>query len=110
MAFGAAVLPGGGTRFRLWAPSAARVALQVADACHPLQAAGDGWHELTLLRVEWRLADHRTWCLRACFGGTSTPTCRPGTAQIVYGHGAALDADGLAHFGPGAVLVTRAEP
>jgi maltooligosyltrehalose trehalohydrolase len=47
MNFGATVLRGGGTRFRLWAPSAARVLLEVGAAREPMQRDGDGWHELT---------------------------------------------------------------
>jgi maltooligosyltrehalose trehalohydrolase len=61
-----------------------------------------------LLRVEWRLADRSTWCLRACFGGTSTSDCRPGSVQIVYAYGVDIDTQGQARFGPGGVLVTRA--
>jgi len=58
MPFGAELLPdGGGTRFRLWAPSAPRAELQLQGASgagigarsstsvHALQAMPDGWHE-----------------------------------------------------------------
>jgi maltooligosyltrehalose trehalohydrolase len=52
MPFGAALLPGGGTRFRLWAPSSARVELELtitgaaAPARRAMQSHADGWHEL----------------------------------------------------------------
>jgi len=49
MPFGAALLPDGGTRFRLWAPGNPRVELELRGAAvthRPLVALGDGWHEL----------------------------------------------------------------
>jgi maltooligosyltrehalose trehalohydrolase len=48
MPFGAAVLPEGGVRFRLWAPAARTVGLSLErDAAQvPLRPAGDGWFEL----------------------------------------------------------------
>jgi maltooligosyltrehalose trehalohydrolase len=50
MPFGAAVLAGGGVRFRLWAPAARSVALRLEGGAIrpdlPLQAAGEGWFEL----------------------------------------------------------------
>jgi maltooligosyltrehalose trehalohydrolase len=50
MPFGAEVRVDGGTRFRLWAPSVASVELELLGpavrALLPMQAAGDGWHEL----------------------------------------------------------------
>ena len=33
-------------RFRVWAPNAAKVAVQVAGAKHPLQKTGDGWWQI----------------------------------------------------------------
>ena len=49
MPFGAQLLDGGGVRFRLWAPSAARVDLLLTmdsgRAELPLRAVGDGWYE-----------------------------------------------------------------
>ena len=47
---GAELLPGGGVRFRLWAPGCDTVSLAVegADAPTPMQAEEEGWHELTL--------------------------------------------------------------
>lgn len=47
MPFGAEPLDGGGTRFRLWAPGAERVALEpAAGAPRPLAGEGDGWFGL----------------------------------------------------------------
>ncbi|HEY2036019.1 MAG TPA: malto-oligosyltrehalose trehalohydrolase [Steroidobacteraceae bacterium] len=51
MPFGAQILPGGGVRFRLWAPAAARVELVLeaesgAAPALPLEQAADGWFEL----------------------------------------------------------------
>ena len=48
MPFGATVEPGG-VRFRLWAPGAKeiRLAIEGRDDTLPMQAADDGWHELT---------------------------------------------------------------
>lgn len=50
MPFGAAVRPGGGTRFRLWAPAVEAVVLELAGdtgrAALPMTPAGGGWHEL----------------------------------------------------------------
>jgi len=49
MPFGAECLPGGGVRFRLWAPSAERVELCLPGArgevVLPMARAGDGWFE-----------------------------------------------------------------
>ncbi len=49
MPFGAALLPAGGTQFRLWAPSSARVELELqTDLRAPRRIAmraTDGWHE-----------------------------------------------------------------
>ena len=54
MPFGAQLLAQGGTRFRLWAPSAVRAELQLvqdrlieARTC-PMHAAETGWHEVTV--------------------------------------------------------------
>ena len=48
MPFGAAVLPEGGVRFRLWAPAARSVGLSLGrDAAQlALRPTGDGWFEL----------------------------------------------------------------
>ncbi len=46
MPFGACLLPGGGARFRLWAPSVRRVDLCLAEkAPLPMRALEGGWHE-----------------------------------------------------------------
>jgi maltooligosyltrehalose trehalohydrolase len=51
MPFGAQPAEGGGARFRLWAPAAARVDLELETPSVrerlALRALGDGWHELT---------------------------------------------------------------
>ncbi len=53
MPFGAELLHGGGTRFRLWAPQARSVALRLnpadagADAALEMPAQGGGWFELS---------------------------------------------------------------
>jgi maltooligosyltrehalose trehalohydrolase len=62
MPFGAQVLPDGGTRFRLWAPSSARVLLElrISNADEPLvlemHGSLSGWHELiaTEAAAGWR--------------------------------------------------------
>lgn len=51
MPFGAEVLAGGGVRFRLWAPGAARVDLHLEGSDPPdvpMAAEGDGWYGLTV--------------------------------------------------------------
>jgi len=48
--FGAELVPGG-TRFRLWAPRANSVALQLADAVLPMVAEPRGWFALTTDRA-----------------------------------------------------------
>jgi maltooligosyltrehalose trehalohydrolase len=49
MPFGAAPLPGGGVVFRLWAPAAARVGLELEGADARTMVAGEGgWHELVV--------------------------------------------------------------
>jgi len=56
MPFGARLLPGGGARFRLWAPAARRVDLvrsagpDVGEA--PMQPMPDGWFERTVPRAD----------------------------------------------------------
>src|SRR5579859_3110761 len=47
---GADVVPGGGVRFRLWAPNCRHVAVETADGLEPARSTpmaetGDGWHE-----------------------------------------------------------------
>jgi maltooligosyltrehalose trehalohydrolase len=53
MPFGAALLPQGGVRFRLWAPSSSRVELELKrsltnDWTRQLMRSIDGWHQLEL--------------------------------------------------------------
>jgi maltooligosyltrehalose trehalohydrolase len=53
MPFGARLLPGGGVRFRLWAPDRAQVQLQVERGAsgpsrRPMQPREGGWHELVV--------------------------------------------------------------
>src|SRR6185369_1179674 len=56
MPFGARLLPGGGARFRLWAPAARRVDLvrsagpDIGEA--PMQPMPDGWFERTVARAD----------------------------------------------------------
>lgn len=54
MPFGAACLPGGGARFRLFAPDAGRVELlrPATGAADPMVALGDGFHVVELARAE----------------------------------------------------------
>jgi maltooligosyltrehalose trehalohydrolase len=48
MPFGAALLPDGGTRFRLWAPGSLRVELELHGPSerHGMKPLEDGWHEV----------------------------------------------------------------
>jgi malto-oligosyltrehalose trehalohydrolase len=49
MPFGAAIMPSGAVRFRLWAPAASRVSLRLADADLPdlaMQAEKGGWFSI----------------------------------------------------------------
>jgi maltooligosyltrehalose trehalohydrolase len=61
--FGAEPDGDGGTRFRLWAPDAAEVSLEIEGAAPiPMAEAGDGWREATApygpgTRYRYRLAD-----------------------------------------------------
>jgi maltooligosyltrehalose trehalohydrolase len=48
MPFGAQPLPRGGTRFRVWAPSAIRAELLLHERPYPMHAAQPGWHEVTV--------------------------------------------------------------
>ncbi|HEY1384982.1 MAG TPA: malto-oligosyltrehalose trehalohydrolase [Dongiaceae bacterium] len=47
MPFGAAPLPDGRVRFRLWAPAQQAVSVAVEGTVLPMATAGDGWFELT---------------------------------------------------------------
>jgi maltooligosyltrehalose trehalohydrolase len=46
MPFGAAVLAGGGVRFRLWAPAARSVDVVIGERAKPMRAEDEGWYEL----------------------------------------------------------------
>ena len=48
MPFGAARLPDGSARFRLWAPGARQVALRLDDSAMPMQALPEGWYDITV--------------------------------------------------------------
>jgi len=61
MPFGAALVPGGGVRFALWAPGVDELALELAMAdagddgpwaLHAMAAQGDGWWALTLAEAK----------------------------------------------------------
>jgi len=61
MPFGATLLPAGGTRFRLWAPSCSSVTLELQistadDAMQRTMLATDGWHEVVVREAAagWR--------------------------------------------------------
>src|SRR5258708_36240737 len=48
---GADVVPGGGVRFRLWAPNCKHIAVETRDGQEPARSmpmvpTGEGWHEL----------------------------------------------------------------
>jgi len=48
---GADVVPGGGVRFRLWAPNCAHLAVETRDGKEPARSVpmvptGDGWYEI----------------------------------------------------------------
>lgn len=45
MPFGAQLLPGGGARFRLWAPSARAVDLVLGERLLPMERLAEGWFE-----------------------------------------------------------------
>ena len=57
-----AELQGSATRFRIWAPLAGHLTLELDDSAHPMQAEPGGWHSLTLRapagsRYRYRLPD-----------------------------------------------------
>ncbi len=55
MPFGAQLLPGGGARFRLWAPGASRVELMIGsanDVATPMAALSEGWFEVVVAQAE----------------------------------------------------------
>ncbi len=57
-----ATLDGDRTHFRLWAPSAERVAVDIEGDAHPMQPQAEGWHTATLpvpagTRYRYKLPD-----------------------------------------------------
>jgi maltooligosyltrehalose trehalohydrolase len=61
-----------------------------------------------VLRLEWRLADDRTWCLMAHFGKHAAYAALPDTGTTVFsmGLGLAAAAASQARLEPGAVIAT----
>lgn len=59
-----------------------------------------------VLRVEWRLADDRTWCLMAHFGKHAVYAALPDTGTTVFSMGLAAAAAPQARLEPGAVIAT----
>jgi maltooligosyltrehalose trehalohydrolase len=58
------------------------------------------------LRLEWRLADERTWCLMAHFGKDAVYAALPDTGTTVFSLGSAAAAAPQARLEPGAVIAT----
>ena len=59
-----------------------------------------------VLRVEWRLADHRTWCLMVHFGEHAVYAARPETGTTVFSLSVEAAAAPQARLEPGAVIAT----
>lgn len=59
-----------------------------------------------VLRVEWRLADGRSWCLTAHFGDHAVYAALPETGTRVFSLGASATAAPQARLEPGAVIAT----
>ena len=59
-----------------------------------------------VLRLEWRLADDRTWCLMAHFGKHAAYAALPDTGTTVFSMGLAAAAAPQARLEPGAVIAT----
>jgi maltooligosyltrehalose trehalohydrolase len=59
-----------------------------------------------VLRVEWRLADGRSWCLMAHFGKHAVYAALPGRGTTVFSMGLAAAAPPQARLEPGAVIAT----
>ena len=59
-----------------------------------------------VLRVEWRLADGRSWCLTAHFGDHAVYAALPETGTRVFSLGASAAAAPQARLEPGAVIAT----
>jgi len=50
--WGPNLLPGGGARFRLWAPAETAVALRLAGADHPMSRDADGWFDASVAAAQ----------------------------------------------------------
>jgi maltooligosyltrehalose trehalohydrolase len=61
-----------------------------------------------VLRVEWRLADSRSWCLIAHFGEHAVYAALPATGTRVFSLGGVAAAAPQARLEPGAVIATYA--
>ena len=59
-----------------------------------------------VLRLEWRLADDRTWCLMAHFGKHAAYAALPDTGTTVFSMGLGLAAASQARLEPGAAIAT----
>jgi maltooligosyltrehalose trehalohydrolase len=59
-----------------------------------------------VLRVKWRLADDRTWCLMAHFGEQAVYAALPDTGTTVFSLGCEAAAAPQARLEPGAVIAT----
>jgi maltooligosyltrehalose trehalohydrolase len=59
-----------------------------------------------VLRVEWRVADDRTWCLTAHLGDRAVYAALPDTGTTVFSLGVAAAAAPQARLEPGAVIAT----
>ena len=59
-----------------------------------------------VLRLEWRLADDKTWCLMAHFGEQAVYAALPDTGTTVFSIGLAAAAAPQARLEPGAVIAT----
>jgi maltooligosyltrehalose trehalohydrolase len=59
-----------------------------------------------VLRLEWRLADDRTWCLMAHFGKHAAYAALPDTGTTVFSMGLAAAAASQARLEPGAAIAT----
>ena len=57
-----------------------------------------------VLRVEWRLADGRTWCLMAHFGAYAAYATPPDKGVTVFSLGCTVAAAPQARLEPGAVI------
>ncbi|MEO7208834.1 MAG: malto-oligosyltrehalose trehalohydrolase [Steroidobacteraceae bacterium] len=77
-------------------------------APHLSRRARGGSFEIVndVLRVEWRLADDRSWCLMAHFGEQAVYAALPETGTRVFSLGGVAVAAPQARLEPGAVIAT----